>query len=113
MFTQALYAMSASGAGAQQQQQSPWGFFIMMAGFIAIFYFLMIRPQRKQQKEHQEMLKRLNKGDKVLTSGGVIGTIRGFKGNEVTLETGKNSSVTVLKNTISGLVKDEQTQEEK
>lgn len=49
---------------------------IMMIGFIALFYFMLIRPQKQQQKKRQEMLDSLRVGDKVLTVGGIYGTIK-------------------------------------
>ena len=48
---------------------------IMLGGFVLIFYFLLIRPQNKRRKEHQELVSSLNKGDEVVTAGGVVGTI--------------------------------------
>jgi preprotein translocase subunit YajC len=51
--------------------------FLMMLVIFAIFYFLMIRPQVKKQKEHQSMLSKLGKGDEVITRGGIIGKITG------------------------------------
>lgn len=50
-------------------------FFIMIGGMILIFYFMMIRPQKQQQKQHESMLNSLQKGDKILTRGGIYGTI--------------------------------------
>ncbi|HEX6638797.1 MAG TPA: preprotein translocase subunit YajC [Steroidobacteraceae bacterium] len=49
--------------------------FIMMAVFVVIFYFLLIRPQQKKQKEHQAMLGKLAAGDEVITAGGILGRI--------------------------------------
>jgi preprotein translocase subunit YajC len=51
--------------------------FLMMLVIFAIFYFLMIRPQVKKQKEHQAMLSKLGKGDEIITRGGIIGKITG------------------------------------
>ena len=52
--------------------------FLMMLVIFAIFYFLMIRPQVRKQKEHQAMLAKLGKGDEVITRGGIIGKITGI-----------------------------------
>lgn len=52
---------------------------IMMVAIFAIMYFLMIRPQQKKQKLHQQMLAALQKGDKIVTAGGIFGTIQGTK----------------------------------
>ncbi|HET7790094.1 MAG TPA: preprotein translocase subunit YajC [Gemmatimonadales bacterium] len=73
-----------------------------IAVFGAIFYFLMIRPQRKQQKEHQERISKLQKGDQVVTTGGVIGEVIYLKDNEVTLKSGE-SRLVVHRNHITSV----------
>ncbi len=73
---------------------------------LAIMYFLMIRPQAKRQKEKKKMLDELKKGDRVVTIGGIHGTIGGFKGKEkktVILKIEKNTSMTVNRSAIAGL----------
>jgi len=69
-------------------QQSPIGFLLPMALIFVIFYFLLIRPQTKRQKEHEEMLKRVEKGDRVVTSGGVHGVVTGTTDDVLTVEIG-------------------------
>ncbi|MFI5362280.1 MAG: preprotein translocase subunit YajC [Elusimicrobiota bacterium] len=54
---------------------------VPIAAIFAIFYFLLIRPQQKQQQDHDSMLKNLKIGDKILTTGGLYGTVTGFKGD--------------------------------
>jgi len=56
---------------------------IMMGLMFVVFYFLLIRPQVKKQKEHQDMLGKLGKGEQVVTRGGIIGTITGTQGTDV------------------------------
>jgi preprotein translocase subunit YajC len=56
----------------------PGGFWIMLLVFSAIFFFLVIRPNQKREKERQRMLSSLSKGDRVITSGGILGTIVGL-----------------------------------
>lgn len=75
-----LMAGGEGGAGAT-------GTLIMFAAFIAIFYFLLIRPQRKQQKAHEEMVAALKKGDQVVTVGGIVGRIVHLKDDRLTLQT--------------------------
>jgi preprotein translocase subunit YajC len=53
---------------------------VPIVAIFAIFYFLLIRPQQKQQTEHDALLKNLKPGDKILTTGGLYGTITGFRG---------------------------------
>jgi len=56
---------------------------VMMLVMFAIFYFILIRPQAKKQKEHQAMLNKLGKGDEVITRGGVIGKITGVSDDNI------------------------------
>ena len=64
-----------------------WGTLIMFGAIFAIFYFLLIRPQRKQQEEHEEMVENLQKGDRVVTLGGIIGEIIHLKEDRLVLKT--------------------------
>ena len=59
---------------------------LMMLLMFGVFYFILIRPQVKRQREHDEMLKKLDKGDEVITRGGIIGKITGISGNVLVLE---------------------------
>ncbi len=79
--------------------------FLALLPFILIFfviYFLMIRPQVKKQKEVKIMLENLRKGDKVVTNGGIIGTISGMKEKEnlIILKIDQNVKIEILKNAI-------------
>ncbi len=67
-----------------------WGGTLMqfapMIAIFAIFYFVLIRPERAQRKKREEMLSKMQKGDKVMTSGGMYGTVAALSDKEVTLE---------------------------
>ena len=67
---------------------------------IAVMYFLMIRPQMKKQKEHKSMLDKLSRGDEIITSGGIAGTISDIGDNFVTVEVADNVRVRVQKGAI-------------
>lgn len=69
----------------------------------AIFYFLLIRPQQKQLKETKLMLEALKTGDKVLTRGGIYGTITAVNGEEIEVEIAKNVKVNFARNAVAGL----------
>jgi preprotein translocase subunit YajC len=77
----ALQAGGSSGPGLKL-------FMFQMLAFVGIIYFLMIRPKIKQEKEHKEKLGALKKGDKVVTTGGIIGEIVHIKDGSVTLKSG-------------------------
>jgi preprotein translocase subunit YajC len=66
-----------------------------------VFYFLLIRPQKKQEKEHQKMLKAIDKNDQVVTSGGIHGTVVNIKDKTVTLRVDENVKLEIEKNCIS------------
>ena len=68
-----------------------------------VFYFLLIRPQQKRQKELNQMIQELKKGDRVVTSGGLIGTIVGVQNDYVILKVGDSETkVEVLKSAVTG-----------
>jgi len=81
---QAAFAQAAAPvAAAQSQTDQMLHMFAILAITIGIFYFMIIRPQQKKQKETEAMLQAISKGDRVLTTGGVFGTVVGKKGDEV------------------------------
>lgn len=88
----------------QTAQTGPGGFdmqiIIMLLIFVA-FWFLLIAPQRKKQKEHAKMLQALEKGDKVKTAGGVFGTITGVKDDRFVLRIAENVKIEVAKDSVA------------
>jgi preprotein translocase subunit YajC len=83
---------------------SPLSMLIPILGMLAIFYFLLIRPQQKRQKETKTMIGALKSGDRVLTTSGIYGTIAGVKDNSFILKIADNVKVEVLKSAVSGVV---------
>ena len=75
---------------------------VMMLLMFAVFYFILIRPQMKKQKEHQRMLDALKKGDTVVTRGGLIGKISGISNNNLTIELQEKVRVRVLRSHVDG-----------
>lgn len=76
-------------------------FLVQMVAIFAIFYFLLIRPQRKEQKRHQAMVDALKKGDEVVTAGGVIGTVVHAEPDRVTIRTAESTRLVVEKGRIA------------
>ena len=68
-------------------------FVLQIVAFIAIFYFILIRPQRQQQKRHEELLKQVKRGDEIVTSGGVVGEIVHVKDDRITIKSGESRLV--------------------
>ena len=95
----------AMGTGGNQQGGGLAGFLPLIA-IVVIFYFLLIRPQTKRQREHKTMLTTLRKGDKVVTNSGMYGTIVGMdeKENKVVLKVAENVKIEFLKSSIAGRV---------
>jgi preprotein translocase subunit YajC len=75
---------------------------VMMVLMFVVIYFMMIRPQQKRQKEQDAFLKALKNGDKVVTSGGIYGTVSGLTGDVVTLEIAKNTRIRITRSQIAG-----------
>jgi preprotein translocase subunit YajC len=75
---------------------------LMMLLMFAVFYFILIRPQVKRQRETQEMLKKLDKGDTVITRGGVIGKITGSTGDILVIEVQEKVRVRVPRAYVEG-----------
>lgn len=92
-----LLQQAASGSWAQAIFGNQWFFLIAM---IFIFYFLMIRPQRKRQKEIDNFRKGLQAGQEVVTSGGIYGKVKEINDNVVILEIAHNVCIKVDKSTI-------------
>lgn len=82
---------------------SPLGGLLIPLAFLAIFYFILIVPQRREQKRHRELIAALKKGDRVVTSGGMIGEIIGIKKDQVRLKSG-DARVVVERGKIARLV---------
>jgi preprotein translocase subunit YajC len=80
----------------------PNSMFFLVAIFFAIFYFMIIRPQQKQQKTLENYLSGLKKGDEVLTAGGLIGRIDKVQDTVLTLEIASNVKVRILKTLVTG-----------
>lgn len=88
---------SGGGSGASFQ-------FVLIAVMFGVFYFLLIRPQQKRQRETDEMLKSLRKGDKVRTSGGIRGEIVDIDEQEVALLIADKVKIHVLRSHVAGRV---------
>jgi preprotein translocase subunit YajC len=79
-----------------------WTFVVPMALMVGIFYFLLIRPQQRKAKEHRQLLDNLKRGDRVITSGGIIGTIISIDDQIVNLEIGDKIRIEVARPYVAG-----------
>src|SRR5438034_242823 len=80
-----LFAPSGQNAGGGMTV-----FLVQIGALIAIFYFMLIRPQRRQQERHRQLLASLQRGDRIVTSGGIIGEVVHLKDDEVTVKSGES-----------------------
>ena len=77
-------------------------FIIFLAGFIGLMYLLFIRPQRKKQKEHEQLVEELKRGDRVITTGGIYGRIESISDESVVIKVESGMTIRVAKSSVSG-----------
>ncbi len=81
-------------------------FFVQLIAIIAIFYFLLIRPQRKEQQRHRDMVAALKKGDRVVTAGGIVGKVIHAQDQHLTIVTGENTRIVIERSKIATLTRE-------
>ncbi len=102
------YAMGSSGAGGGAAGGGMGSLSLVFPILIiAIFYFLIIRPQQNKAKQHRNFMANLKKGDTVVTSGGLYGKITGITDDAITLEVAEKVRIKVAKSAITDYVKGE------
>lgn len=94
----------AMGGGGAAEGGGGLGAFIPLILMFVIFYFLLIRPQQKRNKEHREMVAAVKKGDRVVTSGGLHGTITGVDEHTITLEISDKVRVKLNRGNVAALL---------
>ena len=89
----------------QQQAQQPGGIitFLPLLFILGIFYLIVFLPARRRQKKTQEMIDNLKSGDKVITNGGIYGTIVGFRGDRIQVRIAENTKVDMSRNAVTAL----------
>jgi preprotein translocase subunit YajC len=98
MFISPAYAQTAFGGGGEAMMQ-----FLPLVLIFVVFYFLLIRPQQKRQKEHKAVLQSLRRGDRVVTGGGILGTVAKVlpDKDEIDVDIADNVRVKVLRTSIT------------
>lgn len=101
MFIAPAYAQAAGGSGAG----SAFSAFIPIILIFVVFYFLLIRPQQKRMKDHQAMLNAVRRGDKVVTNGGIVGTVTKVLTDEreLQIEIAENVRIRVKQDMLSSV----------
>ena len=102
-----ILAMAAPSAPGQEPNPKAqmMNMVLMFAVMGVMFYFLLIRPQSKQRKEHQNMLNNVKTGDEVVTSGGIIGIVANVKDKELVLKIADNVKIRVAKSALTAVLK--------
>lgn len=98
MFIAPAYAQAAGSPGMGDL----FGMVLPLVMIMVVFWFLLIRPQQRKMKEHQELLKKINRGDTVITNGGLIGrVVKIVDDSELQVEVGENVKVRILRSAVS------------
>ena len=93
-------------AGGQAGQAGGLAGFLPIIILFAIFYFLLIRPQQKKAKEHKQMIDNLKKGSRIITSGGIYGTIVSLDDTTIGLEIAEKVKIKISRANVGGLLRD-------
>jgi len=88
--------------GATDSGNSIWVMLAFFVVIIALFYFVMVRPQQKRQKNHQAMMEELQRGDRVMTAGGIYGTIETISEDSIVIKVESGASLRVARNSVVG-----------
>ena len=97
-----LFISNAYAQGAQQAD--PFGFLLPMIVIFGAFYFLLIRPQQKKQKQHAELVAALKTGDEVVTAGGILGEITGVSDHYAVIKVSDNTEIKIQKSSVSQVI---------
>lgn len=96
-----LHGLSAAASGAQAPF---WVTMLPLVAIFVIFYFLLIRPQQKRMKEHQQKIGSVKRGDKVVTGGGLVGKVVKADDDYVDIDLGGGTKVKAVKSTLQDIV---------
>jgi preprotein translocase subunit YajC len=104
LFTSMHWQLLMAPQGAGGQDSSPIPSFVMMGAVALIFYFLIYRPQKKRQKAREELVKAVEKGDKVITSHGIHGTVAQVEDSTVLLQVSDNTKIRIEKHALGTVI---------
>ncbi len=90
--------------GAEAAGGSPFGMMLPLLLVLAVFYFIVIMPAKKQQKQKDSMIAALKKGDRVVTSGGIHGTVANVENDTVMVKVSENQKLRISKSAVAALV---------
>jgi preprotein translocase subunit YajC len=105
MIISSLFSFYQQG-GSAPPQGSILTALLPFALVFVIFYLLIIMPQRKRQKKHQEMIGQLKPGDKIVTTGGIYGTVMGVQQDKIELKIASNVKIDITRNAVAAFLSD-------
>jgi preprotein translocase subunit YajC len=106
MIISSFFAFLQQGGGATRPQGSIMTALLPFVLVFVIFYLLIIMPQRKRQKKHQEMVGQLKPGDKIVTTGGIYGTVMGVQQDKIELKIASNVKIDITRNAVAAFLSD-------
>ena len=112
MFSSNTFLTLAQSAPPPADSPSLIGGLLPMILLIAGFWFLIIQPQRKKQKQHEKMVSELKSGDSVVTAGGIYGKITNVKNDRFVLKVSDNAKVEITKSSVSQRLEEKESEEE-
>ena len=103
-----IHATLALLAAPREGGNATYIFLMQMVAIFVIFYFLLIRPQRKEQERQRTMISEVKKGDEVITAGGIIGTVVHAQDDRLTIKSGENTRIVVERARIARVLSAEE-----
>lgn len=115
LFISDAFAQGAEAAQNAAQNEFSLSSFVPLIAIFVIFYFLIIRPQSKKYKDHQKMVSELKVGNKVITSGGIVGVVKDVfeKENQLEVEIAENVRIKILRQHVAELVSEDKDKNKK
>ncbi len=106
MIISSLFSFLQQGGGSARPQGSIMTALLPFVLVFVIFYLLIIMPQRKKQKKHQEMVGQLKSGDKIVTTGGIYGTVMGVQQDKIEVKIASNVKIDISRNAVAAFLSD-------
>lgn len=106
MIISSLFSFLQQGGTPARPQGSLLTALLPFVLVFVIFYLLIIMPQRKRQKKHQEMVGQLKPGDKIVTTGGIYGTVMGVQQDKIELKIASNVKIDITRNAVAAFLSD-------
>ena len=97
-----IFIGGCAPAGGEGEGGFDYTIIIFLVLIFGVFYFLMIRPQRKRQKQHEALVQELKKGDRVITAGGIYGTIESLSDDSIVLKIESGATIRVARGSVVG-----------